>query len=371
MKVLHLPINIASQISTTVRGLRMSGVDARGITEGGNPFQCHDGGEVLPAGSKDRPLNYAATRMRAYSSVLTAIRWADIVHYHFGMVALRGGLDLLCARVLRKPGVIEFWGSDIRIPEVEAADNEYFASLGSSYEYLKVESYHKSRKTQKRFSRAGFECVISSQSMWPYVQKDLFTKIHLIRQRVLVADYTPSYPDPCKLRPLVVHSPTAPALKGTAAVLSAVDELRGRGRDFDFELVQETARHEALALIKKADVFLDQFLIGDHGMAALEAMALGKPVLCYIKPSMQRHCPDELPIVNAHPHNLADALDRLLANGSLRAELGRHGRAYIEKHHDAVSIARQLEAIYADLLVRRRLPATGDLQQAPRIDSGT
>src|SRR6266566_9152863 len=92
LRVLHLPVNIASQVSTTVRSLRMIGVDARGIVQGGSILQCDDGVELLPSVRKHPALAYVAARFRAYSSVMRAIQWADIVHYHFGEVALRGGL---------------------------------------------------------------------------------------------------------------------------------------------------------------------------------------------------------------------------------------------------------------------------------------
>jgi hypothetical protein len=47
-------------------------------------------------------------------------------------------------------------------------------------------------------------------------------------------------------------------------------------------------------------------------------------------------------------------LDPVVTNGNLRCELGRRGRAYVEKHHDAVALARKLRTVYADLLVHRR-----------------
>src|SRR6266566_3625031 len=161
----------------------MIGVDARGIVKESSVFQSDDGVELLPSARKDQPLDYLAARFRAYSSVLKAIHWADVVHYHFGEDVLRGSLDLLCAQLLRRPGIIEFWGADIRITEIEAADNEYFAMLGPNYGDGNGGSHHKSRATQQKFSRAGFECVVASAGMCAHVQKDLFSRIHVVRQR--------------------------------------------------------------------------------------------------------------------------------------------------------------------------------------------
>jgi glycosyltransferase involved in cell wall biosynthesis len=313
--------------------------------------------EALPPTPTQKSLHSlkaATAQIHRYGTVLAAIHWADVVHWHYGGLLLREGFDLRWARFLAKPGVVEFWGSDIRIPEVDAADNPYYAGAWPDYEY-REESFAHSRRTQEQFSRAGFDCLVGCKSMLRYVQRDLFAHIHIVRPRVLLSDFVPSPPDPGRKRPLVVHSPTAPVAKGTAAVLRAVDELkRNGGLKFDFRLIQNMPRQQALDLVKNADVFLDQFVLGVHGLAALEAMALAKPVFGYIKPSMVNEYPPDLPIVNANQENLATKLGELIRDGALRRELGLRGRAYVEKHHDALKLAQQLKTLYQELLDRRR-----------------
>ena len=110
------------------------------------------------------------------------------------------------------------------------------------------------------------------------------------------------------------------------------------------------SRNEAIKWVQKADIFLDQFVIGDHGMAALEAMALGKPVVCYIKPSMSGKYPSDCPIVNASQDNLTEVLESLLTNGKRRCETGKESRAYVEKYHDAAALAHQLVEIYREMI---------------------
>ncbi|HPO51256.1 MAG TPA: hypothetical protein PK165_00305 [bacterium] len=106
--------------------------------------------------------------------------------------------------------------------------------------------------------------------------------------------------------------------------------------------------------MKNADIFLDQFVLGAHGMACLEAMAYGKPVLCYIKPSLIPQYPDDLPIVNANPDNLEIVLEELLLNGKKRCELGKQGRAYVEKYHDAMKLSYDLVSIYSKIIEKNR-----------------
>jgi len=88
----------------------------------------------------------------------------------------------------------------------------------------------------------------------------------------------------------VVHSPSNKVIKGSDAVLRAVESLR-RSHDFDFQLIHGVPRAEALSIVARCDVFLDQFVLGAEGFAALEAMALGKPVVCFIRTRCDRNIP--------------------------------------------------------------------------------
>jgi len=118
MRVLHLPLNIASQTSVTVRALQQVGVEARGIIISSHVIQSADGLEIYSMETSSR-LERGILAARRSTPILAAIRWADVVHYHFDASALPRGLDLRWVRLLKKPGVAEFWGSDIRIPEVD------------------------------------------------------------------------------------------------------------------------------------------------------------------------------------------------------------------------------------------------------------
>ena len=353
LKVLHLPVNIASQVSVTVRALRDIGVTARGLVLPLAPTQSPVDVELMPVASTRTLAQGLPAMARRWRMVVQAVCWSDVVHWHFGRSLAPLGLDIYLIKILGKASVVEFWGSDIRIPEVAASDNPYVARLGKNHEYGDMESYARSRRTQSRFARAGFECLVSSEELLPYVQRDLFPQARFARQRVLTEEYAPRYPNPHKRRPLVVHSTSARLYKGTPSVVAVVERLQ-RVLDLEFVVNHHRPRAEALKTVGGADIFLDQFLVGGYGLAAVEAMAFGKPVVCYVKPSLESQYPPDLPIVNANQDNLSEVLERLVTDGRLRREIGKRGRAYAEKHHDAHKIAHQLLGIYEELLSERR-----------------
>ncbi len=110
------------------------------------------------------------------------------------------------------------------------------------------------------------------------------------------------------------------------------------------------SHREAVELYKKADIVIDQILCGAYGNLSVEAMALGKPVICFIRPDLLQSFPSTLPVQSANPDTLYAVLRDLVLDGTKRAELGKQGRLYVEEHHDAAKVAQQLKAIYKSLI---------------------
>ena len=90
--------------------------------------------------------------------------------------------------------------------------------------------------------------------------------------------------------------------------------------------------------------------MGNYGYFALEAMALGKPVMCFIrKPDQYLLHPEECPIINTHVDTLKADLRRLVERRAELEEIGRRGRQYIEKHFSLEAFAGRLRRAYRDL----------------------
>ena len=68
---------------------------------------------------------------------------------------------------------------------------------------------------------------------------------------------------------------------GTEFVIEACSQL-----PVELDLVEGVPHEQARKRYAKADIIIDQLLVGWHGVFALEAMALGKPVITYLKPDV-------------------------------------------------------------------------------------
>jgi glycosyltransferase involved in cell wall biosynthesis len=101
-----------------------------------------------------------------------------------------------------------------------------------------------------------------------------------------------------------------------------------------------------------ATVLVDQLLCGWYGGVAVEAMALGIPVVAYLNEKHLQEIPSamraEIPIVSATPETVGDVLAKLLQNRGWRRELSERGKSYVLRWHHPVKIARRMLEIYQD-----------------------
>ncbi|MCH2162781.1 MAG: sulfotransferase, partial [Phycisphaerales bacterium] len=147
-------------------------------------------------------------------------------------------------------------------------------------------------------------------------------------------------------RVVVVHAPSREIYKGTEPLEAAVAKLQAEGLPIDYRKVEGLSNDKAREVYKSADIVVDQLMIGWYGVLSVEAMALGKTVVAYIRPDLERHTRD-LPIVNAGIDDIEARLRELVNDGERRQRLGQAARQYVETFHDSRVIARQLLEIYA------------------------
>jgi glycosyltransferase involved in cell wall biosynthesis len=150
-------------------------------------------------------------------------------------------------------------------------------------------------------------------------------------------------------RPRIVHAPSDGKIKGTSMILDALQQLRSK-YDFELILVENRTHEEALALYRSADLAIDQVLAGWYGGFAVEMMAMGKPVACYLREDDMKFVPEamrrELPIFGIDPGNLAGDIAALLDRRSEWQLRGQASRQYVERWHNPDIVARAMLEAY-------------------------
>ena len=339
---------MASMPSLTAAALnKIEGVEAKCLILEKNKYQMvYPGTVYLPLWiTKRKPFQWLWHKLTFKRRIYNLLKWADVFHYHWGPV-FANHADINWVAASGKPLFIEWVGSEVRIPEVCKKINPYYARVfDNGYEYNKLESREGSLKLQKTFQQAGAIPLIIPE-MNIYVQKQLFKKTYPSYLRLDVKKFTAYFPSVNNKKPVIVHSPTAKICKGTDLIIAVINELK-KSYDFEFILLHDMSRQQVLEIIAKADIVLDQINIGSHGTAMMEAMAMGKPAMCYImKEVFEGGLPADCPVVNTNPDNLKEQLIRLLSDAQLRHDIGKQSRAFAEDYFDIEKIAKYLADTY-------------------------
>jgi glycosyltransferase involved in cell wall biosynthesis len=307
LRITHCPVNTAGVPWTNVQALRGRGVDARLVVF--NRYTLHPEADVsldLPEGRVRRQL----AQSRALASLLPR---TDVFHFYFGLTLVPKRLQFPILRAARKKSVFHYLGSDIR---------------------------GKSRAELAFGKRADAEVVGSYDAIrWVPEAEVIPPGIDLTAY-----DLAP----PSDGRPVILHAPSSRRRKGTEHVIAACE-----GLDAELELVEGLHHDEARERYRRADIVVDQLNAGWYGIFAIEAMALGKPVLTFLHEEAVARTEEALgvrvPIVSVTKETLRERLEELVADPERRRRLGEESRAYVEQVHDVERIADRLLALYARL----------------------
>jgi Glycosyl transferases group 1 len=149
-------------------------------------------------------------------------------------------------------------------------------------------------------------------------------------------------------------------IKSSHIYFPLIEELKAEGHDIELMFFKNVPNKELRYYQAQADIVVDMLTFGFYGGNVREAMMLGKPVVCYLRPewleTMREEIPDyvdEMPIVSATPETVRDVLLDLIQNPEKRREIGRRSREFALRWHSAEAGARQMDSIYGGLLEGR------------------
>jgi glycosyltransferase involved in cell wall biosynthesis len=301
-------VNVAGIPWENVQALRRKGVDARLVVF--NRGKLHPEADI----SLDRRGGLPRRLATQFAALARLLPGTDVFHFYFGLPLVPSSLQFPILRATRRKSVFHYLGSDIR---------------GKRPDEL------------RDGKRANTEIVGS------YAALRWVPEAHVVPPGLDLREFTP-IPPTDNPRPLVVHAPSNREKKGTRFVIEACERL-----EVDLDIVEGVNHEAARKRYARADIVVDQLNAGWHGVFALEAMALGKPVLAKLDPETVEQSEAgygiRVPIVPATKDTLVNALRPLVESPPLRRETGEASRSYVEQIHDIDRIADRLLAIYAAL----------------------
>lgn len=132
-------------------------------------------------------------------------------------------------------------------------------------------------------------------------------------------------------------------------------ELEKLARDLDVAVSFVGFYSDMPALLASADVFVMASLSEGLGVAVLEAMAAGKPVVASAVGGLRESVVDGVTGFSVPPADseaLAEGIEKLISNPAMAAEFGAAGRARVRANYSLEYMARANESLYYELLGR-------------------
>jgi len=263
------------------------------------------------------------------------LRDYDLIHFNFGQTLFAWRVF---GRVLNELALYKRAGKTILVT-FQGCDVRPWACCFCRLDHCRSEDSYR-LPNAARFLRYADRCFHLNPDLRRWLPGSRFLPYANVDLRAL----TPAAPMPAHEKLVVAHAPTNRAYKGTRHVLDAIGQLELEGVPVRLDLIESVPHREVIPRLRAADVVVDQLLIGWYGGLSVEAMALGKPVLCHISEQTPEDNPfgAELPIVRATAATLATRLRALARDRDARLRLGAAGRAFVERRHDPRVVAREV-----------------------------
>lgn len=150
-------------------------------------------------------------------------------------------------------------------------------------------------------------------------------------------------------RPVVLHAPSNPRLKGTDVIEGVLTALRDEGL-VEYRRLQGVPHEQMAGFVADADVVVDQVVLGNPGVLLTEALAAGRLVVAHLSDAVRTRmrdadpCGEEPPVVEADPTTLARVLREVVGDRAAYRDHAARGPAWTRRNHDGTRAAQVLGA---------------------------
>lgn len=262
--------------------------------------------------------------------------------YLYGSIPGRSPLDIVKSTVAEGLSVALLWhGTDIRIPS-EHARWEIDSPFGENGQYPRDSTKILETNARERLR------TITETELPVFVSTPGLLSVPRAQWLPVVVDADAWQTDEVPLRserPVVAYVPSNSPMKGDRSVDQQLEDLQSEGL-ITYRRLEGVASSQMLEAYKHADIVLDQFRLGDYGVAACEAMAAGRVVVGHVHDEVRERVRTltgrELPVVESRYGGVGDTIRRLIAEPSDAQRKAAEGPQFVRSVHDGTASARAL-----------------------------
>ena len=347
LKVLLIGQNFASVINSLAIGFdQIEGVNARAISLDGliSEYNSYSNYFYKTKHSSKSKIPYALSKIIGIIVLIYLLCWCDVVHVFFLTSDTRfKNFERRLVNFFCKRHVVTFMGSEVRDPAISSKENLYYQETfcHPNYEY-KNESSALSQSFQKLYSKDNYKLIV--WDIEQYIDKALFKDIRIVphaSSNMLASEI--SLKDESFL---VVHSPSAPIAKGTAIIQAGMNKIIAKYPYVKFKILKGISIMEYQRYLAKSDILIDQMIWGGYGIAAQQAMEMGKVVCTYINDSRKILYGSNCPVININKETLYSEIEKLILDNEYMDKVKKASMDYYQNTHSPINVAKQMKDAY-------------------------
>lgn len=340
-KILIAGYEIGGQMQLLAEAMRRRGIEATSVAFNDDFRKFENDIYINPKG--------LVGVFRKFAFFLRALYYYDVFYFFWGVSLLNiwrfHNLDLPVIKFLGKKIIIHFRGTDV-------VNIHYYKPLlanrmGAEMDHGIPRSRPDQIRKIKTWEKYADHILVSTPDLL-FVSPRAVLSPQIIRISDWVSYQKKTYTYDKEVVIRVAHAPTRRHTKGTDTVIEVVQALKEDGYNIELVLIENVPYKEMQPLLAQCDIGIDQLVHGWYGKIAVEMMALGLPVICFIDDNLRKPESD-LPLINADISSLKRVLRDTISNPALRQKAGEKGIKYVQQHHDAdteaVNLLRMLNLL--------------------------
>lgn len=295
-----------------------------------------------------------------YFFVFALFRY-QVFHFISGETILTRKLrrfELRMYRLFGKKVIMHFVGSDLRSEIYLAEKDEHLKDLLSKIYTVKTPINEPFQIELIRDARKfAHTILVSTPDLLDIIPEATYLPVFLDFENF---DFNKNRNDHGNMV-TILHSPSATITKGSDYIHEALERIQIRfpdrvqlivPGDTEKKVIQYAmTRYHLLEAMLKSDIVIDQMLIGWFGLKAIEALALGCVVYCYIDEKYRHYLDPDCPIEHASVLELEEKMTAyILQDHSEEEKKERRKRQmqYIQRVHHIDNYTELLRNLWLD-----------------------
>jgi glycosyltransferase involved in cell wall biosynthesis len=344
IKVFHGPVNYGTQAGLLSKALRENhNISALSVSYPDTykrqiDIQLKSGGNTI-----EKVFKHTWNRIFLISCFFKY----NTFHFYFGKSLLNNQRDLPFYKFFNKKVVMHYLGNDVELYRW-SIDNYEISNMRNMMTPEKGKQ-HDSKVLKRMRSESKYidHKIVCAPQYSPFVQDS-----EIIPLAVDLSNF--SYTKPIEFidELNILHAPTSRKKKGTEFLVQAVSKLKEEGYKINLDICENITHDELRERYKKCHVSVVALMGGWYGTAGVEAMAIGRPIITFIRPSLFNYIDikeEELPIISANKDDIYEVLKDVVDKKYDLNKLSLDSHKFVNEFHNPKMISKRLIEIYRNI----------------------